>query len=200
MTQANLSSAMAVNIPTTITLKISHEQFVDLALANRDLQLERTATGELIIMPPTGSYTGNKNFDIAGQLWLWNRQYKLGKAFDSSTGFHLPNGADRSPDAAWVKQEKWDVLSLEQKESFAPICPDFVLELRSKTDSLEKLQAKMREYIENGASLGWLIDRKNQRVEIYRPGKDVEILDRPVSLSGEDVLPGFVLDLTEVWS
>ncbi|MBD2292739.1 Uma2 family endonuclease [Anabaena sphaerica FACHB-251] len=200
MTQANLSSAMAVNIPTTITLKISHEQFVDLAIANRDLQLERTATGELIIMPPTGSYTGKRNFDIAGQLWLWNRQTKLGEAFDSSTGFHLPNGADRSPDAAWVKQEKWDALSLEEQESFAPICPDFVLELRSKTDSLEKLQAKMREYIENGASLGWLIDRKNQRVEIYRPGKDVEVLDHPVSLSGEDVLPGFVLDLIEVWS
>ncbi|WP_413172373.1 Uma2 family endonuclease [Anabaena azotica] len=200
MTQANLASVIAVNIPASITLKISHEQFVDLALANRDLQLERTAMGELIIMPPTGSYTGKRNFDIAGQLWLWNRQTKLGVVFDSSTGFHLPNGADLSPDAAWVKQEKWDVLSLEQKESFAPICPDFVLELRSKTDSLEKLPAKMREYIENGASLGWLIDRKNQRVEIYRPGKDVEVLEHPVSLSGEDVLPGFVLDLTEVWS
>jgi Uma2 family endonuclease len=188
-----------VNIPTTITLKISHEQFLDLALANRDLQLERNATGELIIMPPTGSYTGKRNFDIAGQLWFWNRQTKLGEAFDSSTGFHLPNGSDRSPDAAWVKQEKWDTLSLEQKETFAPICPDFVLELRSKTDSLEKLQSKMREYIENGASLGWLIDQKNQRVEIYRPGKDVEILEHPTSLSGEDVLPGFILDLTEVW-
>ncbi|MFM6508314.1 MAG: Uma2 family endonuclease, partial [Dolichospermum sp.] len=175
-----------VNIPTTITLKISHEQFLDLALANRDLQLERNATGELIIMPPTGSYTGKINFDIAGQLWFWNRQTKLGEAFDSSTGFHLPNGSDRSPDAAWIKQEKWDTLSLEQKETFAPICPDFVLELRSKTDSLEKLQSKMREYIENGASLGWLIDQKNQRVEIYRPGKDVEILEHPTSLSGED--------------
>ncbi|MFM6371783.1 MAG: Uma2 family endonuclease [Dolichospermum sp.] len=188
-----------VNIPTTITLKISHEQFLDLALANRDLQLERNATGELIIMPPTGSYTGKINFDIAGQLWFWNRQTKLGEAFDSSTGFHLPNGSDHSPDAAWVKQEKWDTLSLEQKETFAPICPDFVLELRSKTDSLEKLQSKMREYIENGASLGWLIDQKNQRVEIYRPGKDVEILEHPTSLSGEDILPGFILDLTELW-
>ncbi|MEB3149254.1 MAG: Uma2 family endonuclease [Sphaerospermopsis sp.] len=195
----NIYPTVMVNIPTTITLKISHEQFLDLALANRDLQLERNATGELIIMPPTGSYTGKRNFDIAGQLWFWNRQTKLGEAFDSSTGFHLPNGSDRSPDAAWVKQEKWDTLSLEQKETFAPICPDFVLELRSKTDSLEKLQSKMREYIENGASLGWLIDQKNQRVEIYRPGKDVEILEHPTSLSGEDVLPGFILDLTEVW-
>lgn len=197
--KTNIYSTVMLNIPTTITLKISHEQFLDLALANRDLQLERNATGELIIMPPTGSYTGKINFDIAGQLWFWNRQTKLGEAFDSSTGFHLPNGSDRSPDAAWIKQEKWDTLSLEQKESFAPICPDFVLELRSKTDSLEKLQSKMREYIENGASLGWLIDQKNQRVEIYRPGKDVEILEHPTSLSGEDILPGFILDLTELW-
>lgn len=197
--KTNIYSTVMVNIPTTIKLKISHEQFLDLALANRDLQLERNATGELIIMPPTGSYTGKINFDIAGQLWFWNRQTKLGEAFDSSTGFHLPNGSDRSPDAAWIKQEKWDTLSLEQKESFAPICPDFVLELRSQTDSLEKLQSKMREYIENGASLGWLIDQKNQRVEIYRPGKDVEILEHPTSLSGEDILPGFILDLTELW-
>jgi Uma2 family endonuclease len=197
--KTNIYPTVMVNIPTTITLKISHEQFLDLALANRDLQLERNATGELIIMPPTGSYTGKINFDIAGQLWFWNRQTKLGEAFDSSTGFHLPNGSDRSPDAAWIKQEKWDTLSLEQKESFAPICPDFVLELRSKTDSLEKLQSKMREYIENGASLGWLIDQKNQRVEIYRPGKDVEILEHPTSLSGENILPGFILDLTELW-
>ncbi|KZL48200.1 hypothetical protein A2T98_19155 [Nodularia spumigena CENA596] len=200
MTQPNLTPPIAVNIPNTLTLQVSYEQFVDLALANRDLQLERTATGELIIMPPTGSDTGNKNLDIEGQLWLWNRQNKLGKAFNSSTGFRLPNGANRSPDAAWVSKQRWDALTLEQQETFAPICPDFVLELRSKTDSLEKLQAKMREYIENGAGLGWLIDRKNQRVEIYRRGRNVEVLDHPVSLSGEDVLPGFVLDLTEVWS
>ncbi|WP_414530909.1 Uma2 family endonuclease [Nodularia chucula] len=200
MTQPNLTPAIAINIPHTLTLQISHEQFVDLALANRDLQLERDATGELIIMPPTGSDTGKRNLDIAGQLWFWNRQTKLGEAFDSSTGFRLPNGANRSPDAAWVSKQRWDALTLEQQESFAPICPDFVLELRSKTDSLEKLQAKMREYIENAAVLGWLIDRKNQRVEIYRSGRNVEVLDHPVSLSGEDVLPGFVLDLTEVWS
>jgi Uma2 family endonuclease len=173
---------------------------VQLALANRDLQLERTATGELIVMPPTGSDTGYRNLDIAGQLWLWNRQTKLGVAFDSSSGFHLPNGSSRSPDAAWIRQDRWDALSIEQQETFAPICPDFVLELRSKNDSIEKLRAKMREYIDNGARLGWLIDRKNQQVEIYRPGQDVEVLNHPVSLSGENVLPGFVLDLTEIWS
>ncbi|MBE9228671.1 Uma2 family endonuclease [Phormidium sp. LEGE 05292] len=200
MTETNLSSVFSVNIPTSLMLQVSHEQFVELALANRDLQLERTATGELIVMPPTGSETGNKNFDISGQIWYWNRQTKLGVAFDSSSGFHLPNEADRSPDAAWIRQERWDALTKEQQESFAPICPDFVLELRSKNDNMEPLRAKMREYLENGASLGWLIDRKNQKVEIYRQNRDVEVLDRPLSLSGEDVLPGFVLDLTEVWS
>ncbi|MEA5565442.1 Uma2 family endonuclease [Anabaena sp. UHCC 0399] len=200
MTKTNLSPTLAVNIPPNLTLTVSHEQFVKLALANRDLQLERTATGELIVMPPTGSDTGYRNLDIAGQLWLWNRQTKLGVAFDSSSGFHLPNDSDRSPDAAWIRQDRWNALSIEQQETFAPICPDFVLELRSKNDSIEKLRAKMREYIDNGARLGWLIDRKNQQVEIYRPGQDVEVLNHPVSLSGESVLPGFVLDLTEVWS
>jgi len=200
MTETNLSAVFTVNIPTTLTLQVSHEQFVELALANRDLQLERTATGELIVMPPTGSETGNKNFDISGQIWYWNRQTKLGVAFDSSSGFHLPNGADRSPDTAWIRQERWDALTKEQQETFAPICPDFVLELRSKNDKMEPLRAKMREYLANGAILGWLIDRKNQKVEIYRQNRDVEVLDHPLSLSGEDVLPGFVLDLTEVWS
>ncbi|MCC5607067.1 Uma2 family endonuclease [Nostoc sp. CHAB 5834] len=142
MTQANLSQTLAVNIPPTLTLTVTHEQFVQLALANRDLQLERTATGELIVIPPTGSDTGKRNFDIAGQLWLWNRQTKLGVAFDSSTGFYLPNGSDRSPDAAWIRQERWDALTLEQQEIFAPICPDFVLELRSKNDSIEKLRLR----------------------------------------------------------
>ncbi len=170
-----------------------------MAIANRELQLERTATGELIVNPPTGGETGYRNLDIEGQLWLWNCQTKLGEAFNSSTGFYLPNGADRSPDAAWVRQERWDALTPEQKESFIPLCPDFVVELRSKTDNMEPLRAKMKEYMNNGARLGWLIDRKNRKVEIYRQSQDVEVLDNPVTLSGEDVLPGFVLDLTEVW-
>ncbi|MFQ4144694.1 Uma2 family endonuclease [Chlorogloeopsis sp. ULAP02] len=179
--------------------KVTHEQFKELAAANRDLRLERTATGELIIMPPTGSETGNRNLDIEGQLWLWNRQTKLGKAFNSSTGFHLPNGADRSPDASWIKLERWEALTQEEREGFAPICPDFVVELRSASDSMETLWSKMREYITNGASLGWLIDRKNRKVEIYRQGRNVEILENPTTLSGEDILPGFNLDLKEVW-
>lgn len=187
----------------TITIpqafQVSHEQFQQLAVANRDLRLERTATGELIVMSPTVSDTGNRNSDIAGQLWLWNRQTKLGKTFDSSSGFHLPNGADRSPDASWVKLQRWEALTPEQQQTFAPLCPDFVVELRSKSDNIEPLREKMQEYRSNGASLGWLIDRKNQQVEIYRQGREVEVLDNPDSLSGEDVLPGFVLDLTEVW-
>ncbi len=186
-----------ITIPPTF--KVSHEQFKELANVNRDLRLERTATGELIVMPPTGSETGNRNLDIEGQLWLWNRKTKLGVVFNSSTGFHLPNGADRSPDASWVKLERWVALTLEEKEGFAPLCPDFVVELRSPSDSMETLRAKMREYMENQARLGWLIDRKNRSVEIYRQDRDVEIFDNPATLSGEDVLPGFVLDLTEVW-
>ena len=200
MTQVRLAHPIPINIPPTLTLTVTHDQFVELCVVNEDLQLERTATGELIIMPPTGSITGNRNSDIEGQLWLWNRQTKLGKTFNSSTGFHLPNGADRSPDAAWVRQDRWDALTIEQQEGFAPLCTDFVVELRSKNDNMEPLRAKMREYMDNQARLGWLIDRKNKKVEIYRQGQDVEVLDNPTTLSGEDVLPGFVLDLTEVWS
>ncbi|MCU0541513.1 MAG: Uma2 family endonuclease [Oscillatoriaceae cyanobacterium Prado104] len=179
-------------------INLTDEQFFELCQNNRDYQFERTASGELIIMPPTGSETSKRNIDLSYQLQSWSRRNNLGVAFDSSGGFTLPNGADRSPDASWVKKERWDALTAEQKEGFAPLCPDFVVELRSKTDSLKKLQEKMQEYIDNGAKLGWLIDRKNRRVEIYRPDRDVEILQNPAALSGEDVLPGFVLDLAEI--
>jgi len=189
-----------LNLPSTLKLTISHEQFVQLAWVNQNLQLERTATGELIVMPPTGSDTGNKNADILGQLWLWNRQTQLGQIFDSSSGFHLPNGADRSPDVSWIGQDRWDTLTPEEKSGFAPLCPDFVLELRSKHDSLESLQQKMQEYQENGAKLGWIIDRSRKKVEIYRPKKSVEVQNSPNSLSGEDILPGFTLDLSEIWN
>ena len=199
MIVAKMEGAIAVNIPQTLHLTITHKEFVQLAQANRELQLERTATGELIVMPPAGSITGNRNADIVGQLWWWNRQTKLGVVFDSSTGFQLPNGADRSPDAAWIRQERWEALTSEERETFAPICPDFVVELRSRNDPMESLRIKMKDYRENGASLGWLIDRKNRKVEVYRQGEGVEVLDDPTSLSGEGVLPGFVLDLTNIW-
>ena len=151
-------------------------------------------------MPPTGSETGNFNIDLSYQLQSWSRQNKhLGIAFDSSKGFKLPAGTDISPDAAWIRRDKWDALTAEEKKKFAPLCPDFVVELRSTTDSLEKLRAKMKVYVKNGARLGWLLDRKNRKVEISRQGSDVEILEAPATLSGEDVLPGFVLDLTDIF-
>ncbi|MBN3884330.1 MAG: Uma2 family endonuclease [Nostoc sp. JL34] len=193
-------NATTTTFPSTLKLKIdlTDEQFFQMCQKNRDYRFERTASGELLIMPPTGSDTGNRNFDMVVELGIWNKQTKLGKGFDSSTGFTLPNGAERSPDVSWVKIERWNALTPEQQEKFAPICPDFVVELRSRTDSLKELQEKMQEYIENGTQLGWLIDRKNKRVQIYRSGKDVEILDNPASLSGENVLPGFVLDLQQI--
>ena len=185
--------------PLELTLELTDEQFFQLCIDNRDLRFERTATGGLIIMPPTGSETGNFNIDLSYQLQSWSRQNKhLGIAFDSSTGFKLPDGTDISPDGAWIRRDRWDALTAEEKKKFAPLCPDFVVELRSTTDSLEKLRAKMKVYVKNGARLGWLLDRKNRKVEISRQGSDVEILDSPATLSGEDVLPGFVLDLSDI--
>ncbi len=189
-----------ITLPPTLELAIelTDEQFFQLCQDNRDFRFERTASGELIIMPPTGSDTGRRNIKITAQLEVWSSQNNLGVAFDSSSGFKLPNGADRSPDASWVKRERWDALTPEQQERFAPLCPDFVVELRSPSDSLEKVRQKMREYIDNGARLGWLINPKNQQVEIYRPNQDVEMLKSPATLSGEDVLPGFVLELKQI--
>ncbi len=190
-------SVIPIIIPQS--LKVTQEQFVQLAIVNRDVRLERTATGELIIMPPTGGNTGKRNIDLTFQLQAWNRKTKFGVAFDSSTAFQLPNGADRSPDAAWIRQERWDALTPEQQETFPPLCPDFAIELRSKSDNMEPLRQKMQEYLDNGLRLGWLIDAKNKRVEIYRQDREVEVLESPVSLSGEDILPGFVLDLQVIF-
>lgn len=188
---------LTLNIPPAVNL--TDEQFYQLCIANEPCQLELTQTGELIIMPPTGGENGIINANLSTDLGLWNRQTKLGKVFDSSTEFKLPSGAYRCPDAAWVKLARWDALSKEEKKRFPPLCPDFVVELRSETDSLEKLRTKMREYENNGVLLGWLIDPQTPLVEIYRYGKDVEVLnfdfDNPPKLSGEDILPGFILDL-----
>jgi len=186
-------TAFTINLHPII--EMTDEQFFQLCQANRDLKFERTAQGELIVMAPTGGETGRYNSEIGADLVLWNRQTKLGVVFDSSTCFKFPNGADRSPDLAWIKQERWDALTPEQKEKFPPICPDFVLELMSPTDNLKAIQAKMQEYRDNGARLGWLINRKAQQVEIYRIAQEVEVLQSPDTLSGENVLPGFTLDL-----
>lgn len=190
-------NALTVNLNPIIEL--TDEQFFQLCQVNENLRFERTATGELIIMPPTGGETSNRNAGLTAQVWIWNEQNKLGKVFDSSGGFKLPNGADRSPDASWIKLERWNALTQKQQTRFLPLCPDFVVELLSPTDSLRDTQEKMREYRDNGASLGWLINRKSRQVEIYRIGKDVEVLESPVSLSGEDILPGFVLNLEAIW-
>lgn len=190
-----------LTLPPLLTLKLdlTGEQFWQLCQDNQDFQFERTATGELIIMPPTGGNTGKRNADLLFQLLAWKRQNNLGEVFDSNTGFTLPNGADRSPDASWVSRERWEALTPEQQEKFIPLCPDFVVELMSPSDRLEKTRQKMQEYQENGARLGWLINRKQQQIEIYRLNQGVEILDHPNEISGEDVLPGFVLDLTTIW-
>jgi Uma2 family endonuclease len=184
--------------PLKLKIDLTDEQYFQLCQNNRDLRFEQTRLGELLIMPPTGGETGRRNVKITTQLDNWNTRDNLGEVFDSSTGFILPNGAKRSPDASWVKSERWNALTSVQQEKFPPICPDFVVELRSASDSLTELQAKMKEYIQNGVSLGWLIDRKNKQVEIYRPGQDVEVLKNPANLSGEDILPGFVLDLIAI--
>jgi len=189
-----------IYLPKTIRLYVTQEQFAALAASNRELRLERTAQGELIVNPPTGWETGKRNRSISGELYIWWRNAgKPGEVFESSTGFILPNGANRSPDACWVSQERWDALTPEQKGTFANICPDFVVELRSASDTLSSQQEKMREYMDNGAVLGWLIDPQNRTVEIYRSGLEVEVLANPSELSGEKVLPGFLLDLREVW-
>ncbi|MFB2980375.1 Uma2 family endonuclease [Microseira sp. BLCC-F43] len=185
---------------TTVVLNLesvglTDEQFYHLCQVNRDWQFERTAKGELIIMSPVGGVSGNREADLISLVWLWNNQTQLGRVFSSSTIFRLPNGGDRSPDVAWVSLEKWEALTEQQKEEFPPISPDFVIELRSRTDALKPLQEKMQEYLNSGLRLGWLINPQAQQVEIYRPDRQVEILQFPVSLSGEDVLPGFVLNL-----
>ena len=190
----------AITLKLNSIIKLTSEQFYQLCEENPDLKLERNANGELIAMPPTGGETGKRNLTAGALLWLWNDETQLGEAFDSSTGFTLPNKADRSPDASWVEKSRWDALTPEQREKFIPLCPDFVIELVSPSDSLKKTQEKMQEYMENGCRLGWLINRKKREVEIYRPGREVEVLQSPQTISGEDVLPGFVLNLQKIWN
>jgi Uma2 family endonuclease len=180
-------------------IELTDDQFYKLCRNNPDLKFERNAHGELIIMPPTGGETGRRNTNLLIDVGNWNRQTQLGQVFDSSTCFKLPNGADRSPDVSWIRQDRWDALTLEQKEKFPPICPDFVIELMSPSDTLKTVQAKMQEYIDNGVKLGWLLNRKERKAEIYRIGRDVETLQSPTSLSGEAILSGFVLDLESIW-
>jgi Uma2 family endonuclease len=181
-------------------IDMSDEQFFELCQLNRDLRLERTSQGDLEIMPPTGSETGRMNFELTGVFSLWVHADGSGVGFDSSTGFTLPNGAKRSPDLAWVRRSRWEALTQEQRAGFAPLCPDFVVELRSPSDALEYVQAKMQEYLDNGAQLGWLIDPIEKKVYIYRPQAPLACLDNPQTISGDPVLPSFVLELGKVWN
>jgi Uma2 family endonuclease len=189
----------AFTISLEPAIHMTDEQFYQLCQANSDVKFERNAAGELIIIAPTGGEIGGYNAEIITDFVIWNRQTKLGKVFDSSTCFNLPKGGDRSPDVSWVAIERWNQLSPEQQRKFPPIAPDFVLELLSPSDSLEKTQAKMQEYLDNGVRLGWLIDRDNRSVKIYRINQSVEELTNPEHLSGEDILPGFLLNINLVW-
>ncbi|AUT03336.1 hypothetical protein CLI64_24585 [Nostoc sp. CENA543] len=178
------------------TVHLTDEQFYQLCQNNQELKFERTAKGELIIMPPAGGESGNREADLIIDLGIWNRQTGLGYTFSSSTIFKLPNGSDRSPDVAWIQKQRWEALTPEQRRRFPPIAPDFVIELRSATDDLETLRQKMQEYMDAGVKLGWLINPQQQQVEIYRLGKAVELQNLPTELLGEDVLPGFILHLS----
>ena len=190
-------TALVINLRPTIEL--TDDEFYEFCQHNPNLRIELDAKGALIVMPPTGGGSGKRNFSLTTQLGIWVEQTQLGEGFDSSTVFRLPNGAKRSPDVAWVSNDRWNALTLEQQERFPPIAPDFVIELRSRTDDIEDLEAKMQEYMENGVRLGWLIDPSTQQVQIYRQGQPVETLQSPLTISGEAVLPGFILDLSRIF-
>jgi Uma2 family endonuclease len=180
-------------------IEMTDDEFFALCQLNRDLRFERTSQGDIIIMAPTGAETGIRNSSITGQLYIWVKRDGTGVVFDSSTGFKLPNGADRSPDAAWIPRSSLAALTAEQKEKFLPLCPDFVIELMSPTDALSLTQAKMAEYIENGSRLGWLIDPDARQIHVYRPRQTVVIMENLLEISADPELPGFVLDLREIW-
>jgi len=180
--------------------RLSEQEFFDFCQWNSFWRIELTADGDLIVMPPAGTETGNENFNLSTLFGIWVRENGTGLGFDSSTGFTLPNGAMRSPDVAWIRRERWERVPADERKRFAPICPDFVVELRSPTDTLKMLQEKLEEYIANGAQLGWLIDPLQRKVYVYRPGVEMVVLEDPKEISGDPDLPGFVLELAEVWS
>jgi Uma2 family endonuclease len=200
-TQSRTVALPRVELPLRIrpVAPVSDDDFWELCRANPDLRIERTAEGDIIVMPPTGGKTGRRNLRLGAAILAWADKDGTGIAFDSSTGFRLPNGAERSPDASWVRNERWNALSDKEQERFPPLCPDFVVELRSPSDPLEDLHAKMREYIENGARLGWLIDPKSRTAWVYQPDREPACLREPTSLSGEPVLSGLEVDLSVVW-
>jgi Uma2 family endonuclease len=193
-----LASPIVFQLPLSFTM--TDEQFFEFCQINRELRIERNKFGEISIMPPTGSETGNREFNILGQIWVWTEKDGTGIAFSSSAGFTLSTGAKRSPDAAWIELSRWNTLTSEQQQKFAPICPNFVIELRSPSDNLQPLKDKMVEYMEEpGIQLGLLIDRKNRRVYIYRPGQTEECLENPETVNCDPILRGFVLNMAKIW-
>ena len=196
-------SPIDLHVPPNFILDVSQvltgEQFEQLCRDNRDIRLELTSEGELIIMPPTGSLTGVRNLEISRQFANWAKANGSGIAFDSSTGFKLPNGARRSPNVAWIKRERWEALTEEEREGFAPLCPDFVIELRSRSDNLPPLQDKMMEYVANGAEMAWMLDQLHRCFYVYRRNQSPQTLENPPTVAGDPLLSGFVLELQEVW-
>jgi Uma2 family endonuclease len=189
---------MVFTLDLHTSLDLTDEQFEQICTRNPDLKFERTAQGELVVVALTGGETGRRNMKLSARLENWSDRTQLGVAFDSSTGFRLPDGAIRSPDAAWVSLERWQGLTLEQRKKYVPLCPDFLVELKSSSDEIEDVQAKMKEYLVNGLQLGWLLNPENQTVEVYRPNVAVEVLQQPTSISGSPTLPDFILDLAGI--
>jgi Uma2 family endonuclease len=188
--------ALVVRLAPLVTL--DDGQLFEFCQLNRDLRIERDAEGVLVLMAPAGGASSARNLELSRQLANWAHRDGTGIAFDSSVGFILPNGAMRSPDAAWVRRERWDALSQDQREKFPPLCPDFVVELRSPSDRLSTLQRRVRELVRNGAQVGWLIDPRRPSVHVYRAGEAVQTLLAPISVSAEPLLPGFILDLVHI--
>ncbi len=195
----DVTQTMPTIIKLRPVLEMSDDQFFAFCQVNSELRFERTENGELVVLSPTGSESGERNFKLAVQLGIWIQQNGTGVGFDSSTGFALPNGAVRSPDLAWIEISRWEAIPPEQRKKFAPICPDFVIELRSETDDLPMLQTKMQEYITSGAKLGWLIDPVEKQVYIYQSNAPMQQFNNPTTISGDRILPGFVLDLSKIW-
>lgn len=197
--QSELSSVKVDLSALMVLPEMSTKQFYEFCRCNADLRIERSAQGEVIVMPPTFADTGNRNNKLSYQVTRWAEENETGEVFDSSAGFMLPNGATRSPDVSWIQLDRWNALTAAQQASFAPICPDFVIELRSDSDTLKGLQEKMREYIENGVALGLLIDRKNKNVYCYRANGSVGVLSNPQMVSCDPELPGLTLQMAKIW-
>jgi Uma2 family endonuclease len=179
---------------------VTHEQFEELCAEYPELRLELTSSGELIVMPPAGIETSKRNFELIAQFSIWAKKDATGVGFSTDAGYTLPNGAIRAPDASWMRREKYESLSKDDKERFAHVCPDFAVELRSPSDRLPTLINKMEEYIANGASLGWLIDPKKRRVYVFKAGEEMVVLENPIAVSGDPLLPGFELQMQEIWT